>query len=303
MHSARGAGDDLEAPAVELSKAGPHLLRAVLGARLRQLREGQQIGRRQAAAAIRGSESKISRLELGRIGYKVRDVADLLTLYGMTAEPERGTLLALARQASRPPWWQPYREVVPAWFESYLSLEQDASVIRCYEPCYLPGLLQTADYARAVIRHGHPHAREAEIERRVSLRLRRQHLCATRQPAPPQLWAVLDEATLRRPAGSPDTMRAQLRHLIDMASQPHVRIFAVPFSAGQHGAVGVPFSILRFPGELIPDLVYAESLTSASYVEARDEVYYYWHLMNALATEAHSPEETTGLIERILADT
>ena len=302
MQVTRGAGDGLEAPLAELSHAGPHLMRAVLGARLRQLREGRQIGRRQAADAIRGSESKISRLELGRIGYKVRDVADLLTLYGMTAEAERETLLVLAREASKPPWWQSCRDVVPAWFESYLSLEQDAHVIRCSEPCYVPGLLQTADYARAVIRRGHPGAPEAEIERRVSLRLRRQDLVASSEPTPRQLWAVLDEAALRRPAGSRGTMRAQLRHLIDMAGQPHVRIFVVPFSVGQSGAVGAPFSILRFPGELIPDLVYAEHLTTAAYVEAPDEVRYYWHLMNALATEALGPDETAQFMERALAE-
>jgi transcriptional regulator with XRE-family HTH domain len=286
-------------PEEELSHAGPALLRAVLGARLRQLREDQQIGRRQAADAIRGSESKISRLELGRIGYKIRDMSDLLTLYGLTDEADRATLLALARQASRPPWWQHYRGVVPAWFESYLSMEQDADVIRSYEPCHIPGLLQTADYARAVIRHGHPGAPEAEIEQRVSLRLHRQRLLTSRHLAPPQLWAVLDEAALRRRAGTPAIMRAQLRHLIDLARQPHVRIFVIPFSAGQPGAAGVPFSILRFPGELIPDLVYTEYLTGAAYVEAPDEVTYYWHLMNALATEALLPDEAAQFIERI----
>lgn len=290
-----------ESPPEELGQAGPHLQRIVLGARLRQLRENQQVGRRQAAAAIRGSESKISRLELGRIGYKVRDVEDLLTLYGITEEPERGTLLTLARQASQPPWWQPYRDVVPAWFESYLSLEQDARIIRAYEPCHIPGLLQTADYARAVISLGHTADRDADIEQRVSLRLHRQHLLASRQPSPPQLWAVLDEAALRRPAGSAATMRLQLRHLIDMASQPHVRIFVVPFSVGQPGAVGVPFTILRFPGELIPDLVYAEGLTHAAYPETPAEIRYYWHLMNALATEALSADDTVKLIEQTMS--
>ena len=284
-----------------LGHGGPHLRRILLGSRLRELREGRRIGRRQAADAIRGSESKISRLELGRIGYKVRDVEDLLTLYGITAEPERETLLALARQASRPPWWQPFRDVVPGWLEPYLSLEQDASVIRAYESCHVPGLLQTADYARAVIRHGHPGAPEAEIEQRVSLRMLRQHLLASRQPAPPQLWAVLDEAVLRRPAGSPAIMRAQLRHLISIATQPHVRIFLVPFSAGQPGAAGVPFTILRFPGQLIPDFVYVEYLTGAAYPDAPGEVGYYWHLMNALATEALSPGDTIRLIRQGLS--
>jgi transcriptional regulator with XRE-family HTH domain len=300
METIPGVSGGQEAAAADLDQAGPHVLRIMLGARLRRLREDQGIGRRQAADAIRGSESKISRLELGRIGYKARDVEDLLTLYGVTAESERVTLRSLARQASQPPWWQPFRDVVPGWFETYLSVEQDARIIRAYEPCHVPGLLQTADYARAVIRHGHPGAREAEIEQRVSLRLQRQHLLTSRQ-TPPQLWAVIDEAALRRPAGPAATMHAQLRHLVDMAGQPHVRIFAVPFSVGQSGAVGVPLTVLRFPGELIPDLVYTECLTNAIYPDAPAEIRYYWHLMNSLATEALSADDTVKLIGQILS--
>jgi transcriptional regulator with XRE-family HTH domain len=283
-----------------LGHAGPYFQRIVLGTRLRQLREDRRIGRRQAADTIRSSESKISRLELGRTGCKTRDVADLLTLYGVTAEPERETLLSLARQAGQSPWWQPYRDVVPGWLEPYLSLEQDARVIRAYEPCHIPGLLQTADYARAVIRQCQPDAPAAEIEQRVSLRLRRQYLLASRRPDPPQLWAVIDEAALRRPAGSQATMSAQLRHLVDMASRPNVRIFVVPFSAGQPGAVGVPFSILRFTGHLIPDLVYIEYRTGAAYPESPRETGHYWHLMNDLATEALSPDRTARLVRQIL---
>jgi transcriptional regulator with XRE-family HTH domain len=277
-------------------------MRIVLGARLRRLREHRRISRKQAADAIRGSESKISRLELGRTGYKGRDVADLLTLYGVAEPPERELLLALARQASQPPWWQPYRDVVPDWFEHYLSLEQDAKSIRTYEPCHVPGLLQTADYARAVIRHRHPDASEDQIEQRVSLRLTRQDVLWHRRSGPPQLWAVLDEAALRRPAGTTATMRGQLRQLIEMAGRPHVRIFVVPFSAGQRGAVGFPFSILRFPGELIPDVVYIEYLALAAYPEKPAEIRYYWHLMNAVATQAQSPAQTAGLLSQLLND-
>jgi transcriptional regulator with XRE-family HTH domain len=294
-------GGEQEVPLAELGQAGPHLQRIVLGTRLRKLREAQSIGRRQAADAIRGSESKISRLELGRIGYKVRDVADLLTLYGVTAEPERETLIELAQQASQPPWWQTYRDVVPGWIEPYLNLEQDARIIRVYEPSRIPDLLQTPDYAQALIGHRYPNARPAEIEQRVYLRLRRQRLLASRQPAPPQLWAVLDEAVLHRPAGSPAIMRAQLRHLAEMASQPHVRIFVVPFSAGQAGSTGFPFTILRFHGLLIPDFVSIEHRTGAVYPDSPDEISSYWHLMNAMATEALPSEGTVELIERALA--
>jgi transcriptional regulator with XRE-family HTH domain len=293
-------GGEQEVLLAGLGQAGPHLQRIVLGTRLRKLREARRIGRRQAADAIRGSESKISRLELGRIGYKVRDVADLLTLYGVTAELERETLLDLAQQASQAPWWQPHREVVPGWIEPFLSLEQDARIIRVYEPSRIPELLQTADYARAVCCHDYPRAREVEIEQRVRLRLHRQHLLASRQQPPPQLWAVLDEAALHRPAGSPATMRAQLRHLTEMASQPHVRIFVVPFSAGQAGSTGFPFTILRFPGLLIPDFVYIAHRTGAVYPDSPEEISCYWHLMNAMATEALPSDGSIRLIQQAL---
>lgn len=303
MVTAHPADSGQESPPAELGCAGPQLRRIVLGGRLRRLREVRQIGRRRAADTIHSSESKISRLELGRIGFKVRDVEDLLTLYGVTDEPERATMLALARQANQAPWWHAYRDIVPAWFEPYLSLEQDACVVRAYEPCAIPDLLQTADYARAVIRRTHRSAQDAEIEQRVSLRLRRQQLLTSRQPSPPQLWTVLDEAALRRPAGSPAITRTQIRHLIDMADRPYVRIFAVPFRAGQFGTVGVPFTILRFPGELIPDLVYTEYLTGAAYPETPGQIRYHWHAMNRLATEALSADRTIELMEQILGET
>lgn len=299
---ARGADGDLEPAPAELVHASPQLLRVVLGARLRQLREGQQIDRKRAADTIRGSDSKISRLENGHIGCKSRDVADLLTLYGVTDEPERETLLALVRRASQPLWWQDYRDVVPGWFETYLSLEQDAQVIRVYEPCHIPGLLQTADYARAVICHGYPDAPADEIDRRVSLRMHRQHVAGARPTGPAQIWAVLGEAALRRPAGSAATMRAQLRHLVSMAERPHTRIFVVPFSAGQVGAVGSPVSILRFPGQLIPDVAYIEYLTQATYPETPAEICHYWHLMNTLATHALSADDTMTFVRQILGD-
>jgi len=288
-----------QTPEADPEHSGPVLQRIILGARLRQFREDRQIGRKQAADTIRGSESKISRLELGRTGFKIRDVEDLLTLYGVRAKPQREAMLALAQQASQQPWWQPYRDVVPGWFEQYLSLERDAQVIRAYEPCHIPGLLQTADYARAVIENGRGDVASVEVGERVELRLRRQELLWNRQPSPPRLWAVLDEAAVRRPAGTPDIMRRQLRHLVDMAAHPYVRIFVVPFSAGQRGAVGVPFSILRFPGALLPDLVYVESFAQAAYPERPEELRHYWHLMNTLATEALSPDDTVKLLRQL----
>ena len=188
------------------ASSGPTVLRMLLGSQLRRLREAKGVTREAAGWEIRASESKISRMELGRVGFKERDVADLLTLYGVIAEEERAALLALARQANNPGWWHRYGDVLPSWFQAYLGLEAAAALIRTYELQFVPGLLQTRDYARAVVLLGHGRAPAEEIERRVDLRMARQALLT--RPDPPQLWAVVDEAALRRPIGSPDIMRA-----------------------------------------------------------------------------------------------
>ena len=189
----------------------PTALRIALGAQLRRLREASQITTDEAGQAIRATHSKISRLERGRSGAKQRDVADLLSLYGVTDETEREGLLTLARQANTPGWWQQYNDILPKWFELYVGLEKAASIIRTYEVQFVHGLLQTRDYARAVILIANAHARVEEIDRRVSLRMKRQQLLT--QPDAPELWAVLDEASLRRPLGGRTVMRAQLEHL------------------------------------------------------------------------------------------
>ena len=182
--------------ALVAARGGPTALRIALGAQLRRLREESHVTVADAAEAIRATHSKISRLERGRSGAKQRDVADLLSLYGMTDEAQREELLALARQANTPGWWQPYNDVLPSWFELYLGLEKAASIIRLYEVQFVHGLLQTEDYARAVILIANAHASPDEIDRRVSVRMKRQQLLT--QPDAPQVWAVLDEAALRR---------------------------------------------------------------------------------------------------------
>jgi transcriptional regulator with XRE-family HTH domain len=271
--------------------------RMLLGVQLRRLREAARVSREEAGYAIRASESKISRLELGRIGVKPRDVADLLTLYGVGDISERAVLLAVVEQANAPGWWLPYKDVLPGWFEPYLGLEQAASLIRTYEVQFVPGLLQTEDYARAVIRMGHEEASQPEIERRVQLRMRRRGLL--RASGGPRLWAVLDEAALRRPFGSAAIMRAQVEHLIEMAGLPHVTLQVMPFSAGGHAAAGGPITVLRLPGEELPDVVYLEQLTTALYLDKPIDTEYYWHVMNQLGVEADAPAGTTALLHRI----
>ncbi|MEU8087501.1 helix-turn-helix transcriptional regulator [Micromonospora sp. NPDC049101] len=279
---------------------GPTVLRMLLGAQLRRLRESSGVTREGAGWEIRSSESKISWMELGRVGFKERDVSDLLTLYGVTEEHERDALLKLARDANSPGWWHRYGDVLPTWFQSYLGLEAAAALIRSYEVQFVPGLLQTREYARAVVLLGHGAAGPGEIDRRVALRMQRQQLL--RRDSPPQLWAVVDEAALRRPIGGPMVMRGQLTALIEATKSPHIRLQVIPFAAGGHAAAGGAFTILRFGDQELPDIVYIEQLTSAIYLDKRDDLDYYAVAMERLCVEAEPPERTAEILGRLLDD-
>ena len=283
------------------SAGGPTVLRMLLGAHLRRLREAQGVSREDAGWEIRASESKISRMELGRVSFKERDVEDLLTLYGQVDTDERERLLALARQANTPGWWHRYGDVLPNWFQSYLGLEAAASLIRTYEVQFVPGLLQTADYARSVVLLGHGRAKAEEIERRVDLRMRRQKILD--RPEAVQLWAVIDEAVLRRPVGSRSTMRGQIQALIDATQRQSIHLQVLPFQVGGHSAAGGAFSILRFPDQELPDIVYVEQLSSALYLDKRDDVELYVDAMERLCVEADQPERAPDTLRRILKDT
>ncbi len=283
------------------STGGPTVLRMLLGAHLRRLREAHGVSREDAGWEIRASESKISRMELGRVSFKERDVDDLLTLYGLVDPEERDRLLTLARQANTPGWWHRYGDVLPSWFQSYLGLEAAASLIRTYEVQFVPGLLQTADYARSVVLLGHGRAGADELDRRVDLRMRRQGILD--RPDPVQLWAVIDEAVLRRPVGSRATMRAQIEGLIDATQRQSVHLQILPFQVGGHSAAGGAFSILRFPDQELPDIVYVEQLSSALYLDKRDDVELYVDAMERLCVEADQPERTPDTLRRILKDT
>ncbi|MDQ7909214.1 helix-turn-helix transcriptional regulator [Phytohabitans sp. ZYX-F-186] len=272
----------------------------MLGSQLRKLREANGVTREAAGWEIRASESKISRMELGRVGFKERDVADLLTLYGVNDKTEREALLALARQANTQGWWHRFGDVLPSWFQAYLGLESNAGMIRTYEVQFVPGLLQSRDYARAVVMISHGAAGLDEIDRRVDVRMARQQLLT--RPGAPHLWAVLDEAVLRRPIGGHTVMRTQIAALIDATKLSNVTIQIVPFSAGGHAAAGGAFSILRFPDAELPDVVYMEQLTSALYLDKRDDVDQYAAAMERLCVEAEPPDRTLALLESILRD-
>jgi transcriptional regulator with XRE-family HTH domain len=277
--------------------SGPTVQRIVLGAQLRRLREAREITTEQAAEAIRGSHSKISRMEHGRVGFKDRDVSDLLTLYGVTDPDERASLLALAREAGNPGWWHDFGDLLPHWFEPYISLEAAASVIRNYEVQFVPGLLQSRSYAREVIRLGYGSISDEELNRRVELRMGRQRLLS--KVTAPRFWAVLDEAVLRRPIGGSEVMREQVEYLIKMAEHPAVTLQIVPFRVGGHSAAGGPFSILRFAEPELPDVVYLEQLTSALYIDKPTEVDRYLEVMERLCVQAETAADTSKVLEKI----
>jgi transcriptional regulator with XRE-family HTH domain len=285
-------------PAASRGNGGPTVLRILLGAQLRRLREARRISLEDAANVIRASASKMSRLETGRVGFKDRDIADLLTLYGVSDPEQRDALRTLARNASTQGWWHDYSDVLPSWFEAYVGLEEAATSIRSYEIQFVPGLLQTEDYARAVTLLGHGNSPADEVDRRVGLRMARQDLLTRAQPA--HMWAVLDEAVLRRPIGRPGVMRSQLKYLLELADRPNVTIQVIPFQNGGHAAAGGAFSILRFAELDLPDIVYLEQLTSALYLDKRQTVDHYLAVMERLCLEAEPAYATAKVINAIL---
>ncbi|TCC64771.1 XRE family transcriptional regulator [Kribbella pittospori] len=268
----------------------------MLGVHLRRLREEAGISRTDAGWAIRGSESKISRLELGRVGFKVRDVDDLLTLYKLEDEVERERLLTLARDANNPGWWQRYDDLTPTWFHSYLGLEMAADLIRTFELQFVPGLLQTPDYARAVLSLGRldEPLQKAEEDRLVALRTTRQQVLTRQRPA--RLWAVIDEAVLRRPIGGTKVLKEQLEYLIVASKRHNVTLQIIPFDKGGYTATGGAFTLLRFTDTDLPDIVYIEHLTSAVYLDKREELDAYVVTMDALSIAAAQPRHTESLI-------
>ncbi|WP_131741691.1 helix-turn-helix domain-containing protein [Actinomadura roseirufa] len=279
-------------------QSGPTVLRMLVGAQLRRLREAAGISTEAAGYEIRGSHSKISRMELGRVGFKERDIADLLTLYGVTDPGCREPVLELAEQANQPGWWQRYGDVVAPWFEPYLGLEQGAVLIRAYEVQSVPDLLQTDDYARALVQARHPEAGIDEVERRVELRAHRRRVLE--RPDPVRLWAVLDEAVLRRMVGGTETMRAQIAHLAEAAALPHVTVQVLPFTAGGHAGEGGPVSMLRFAEPELPDVVYLEQLAGALYPDRPADLVRYRDVLNRLGVQAEPPARTGAILRGIL---
>jgi hypothetical protein len=279
---------------------GPTVQRMLVGTQLRRLRIDAGLSREQAGEAIRASEWKIHRLENGQVGFKERDIIDLLRLYGVADPTEVAEFLALAREANSPGWWQHYGDVLPPWFRTYVDLESVATLIRTYEGQFIPGLLQTDDYMRAVVQGAHLDESSEEVGRRVRLRMARQVLLTRAQP--PRLWAVVDEAAMRRPVGGREVMRGQLERLIEAAKLPNVTLQVLAFDAGAHPGMVGAFSVLRFPEEELPDVVYLEHLTSALYLNKPEEVDQYLHVMESICVRAAPPDQTVALLHQILEE-
>ncbi|MFD3473228.1 helix-turn-helix domain-containing protein [Streptomyces sp. NPDC058695] len=278
------------------STSAPTVLRMILGRRLQDMRLGAGASLEDAAKALRVKTLTIRRLEKAEVALKPLYVEKLLETFGADRQ-EIDEFVDLAERANEPGWWHSYRDAVPSWlFTAYVSLETDAKTLRTYEPQYVTGLLQTPDYARAVLRGGLPNGSEEELARRVELRLRRQSLLKGEDA--PTLWVVMEEAVLHRTVGSPDVMREQIERLLDVSELEHISIDIVPFAAGAHVGACAPFTYFRFEEPELPDIVYSELLSASVYLDQRADVVAHLeaHSRMALLT---SSEDSRALLNRM----
>jgi transcriptional regulator with XRE-family HTH domain len=294
------AGGSVGAPsAAEEHVRGATARRIVLGAQLRRLREAAGISRADAGYAIRGSDSKVSRLELGRVAFKERDVADLLTLYGITDPGERESYLDMVKQANEPGWWRRYSDVMPGWFQDLVGLEESAARIQAYELQFVPGLLQTEAYARSIATRGRPGYASEEAERRIALRMQRQKILTGDRPT--TLWVMLDESVLHRPIGGSAVLREQLERLLELSELPNITIQVMPYHLSGYAAEG-SFTLLRFAEPELPDVVYVEHLSGALYLDRQDEIELYGRAIDRLTADALAPEQSRQVIAKVLAE-
>ncbi|MFF4142364.1 helix-turn-helix domain-containing protein [Streptomyces sp. NPDC001698] len=289
-------------PYLDRPEPAPTLLKMLVGVQLAGFREDAGLSQEQSARELGFSAAKLSRIESGkgRRPPAEGDVRALLKLYG-TDEYESSVLLRLLRRAGEPGWWQRYdKRLMPEWFDRLVGLQEAAAAIRTFEIQYVPGLLQTAAYTRAVVERGLPTASAGEVQRRIELRMRRAELLL-RQDAP-QVWAVLDESVLLRVLGSREVMREQLDHLVTMAQRPNVTVQIVPLDVTNASAPAIPITYLRFGGLDLPDVVYLEHIRSANFLEDRDETEEYRIALDRLADEALTPQESLALLRKTAND-
>ena len=279
---------------------GSVVRRMILGNQLRRLRENAGITRADAGYRIRGSDSKMSRLELGRVGFKERDVVDLLKFYGVDDPEEHEKFLTLATLTNQPGWWRRYNDLMPKWFEDFVGLEEAASRIQAYELQFVPGLMQTEAYTRAIVSRGESSIVSREVDRRVALRMQRQKVLLG--PEAPRLWAVIDESVLHRPLGGRTVLLAQIDRILELTALPHISVQIVPYAVSGCAAEG-SFTVLRFAEPDVPDVVYIEQLTGAMYLEKRSDVDHYLDVSNRLGATSLDPAASMRFLSEVLRET
>ncbi|MFJ3304032.1 helix-turn-helix domain-containing protein [Streptomyces sp. NPDC086549] len=276
-------------------RAAPTVGQVVLGKRLQELREAAGLKREEAARVLRVAPATVRRIEMAEVALKIPYVQVLLSAYGVPAE-EAAAFVELAEEANQPGWWQRFHDVLPDWFSLYVSLEGAARIIRSYEPHFVPGLLQTEEYARAVMEAGTiGHTDPEAIERHVSLRMERQRLLDRENP--PHLWVIMDETVLRRPVSDRcEVMRDQLDRLLEYAGRDRVTLQLAEFASGPHPGTYAPFTLFRFAEPELPDMVFSEYLTGALYLDSRGEVSAHLEVLDHMTARAASVQRTEKIL-------
>ncbi|MEU4154056.1 helix-turn-helix domain-containing protein [Streptomyces sp. NPDC026659] len=275
-------------------RSAPTVGQVVLGRRLLELRERAGLKREEAAHVLHVAPATVRRMEMAEVSLKIPYLQVLLKSYGVP-DDEAELFVRLAEDANRPGWWQRFHDILPGWFSMYVSLEEAASLIRSYEPHFVPGLLQTEDYARGVLKSGAiGQTSPDDIERHVALRMRRQDLLT--RPDAPRFWAVMDETALRRPVGGPEVMRRQIDKLLEATKLPNVTLQVARFADGPHPGTYGPFVLFRFAMSELPDMVYSEYLTGAVYLDARSEVASHLEVMDRMAAQAATAQRTKEIL-------
>ncbi|MET9775895.1 helix-turn-helix transcriptional regulator [Streptomyces sp. NPDC006367] len=278
-------------------RAAPTVGQVVLGRRLQELRERAGLKREEAAKVLRVAPATVRRMETAEVALKIPYVQVLLTAFGVP-EDEIAAFVTLVEEANRPGWWQRYTDVLPDWFSLYVSLEGAARIIRSYEPHFVPGLLQTEEYARAVLDAGTiGGAGQDAVERHVALRMERQRLLD--RPDPPHLWVIMDETVLRRPVSDHGrVMRGQLDRLLEFTARDRVTLQIAEFGDGPHPGTYAPFTLFRFAEPELPDMVFTEYLTGALYLDSREEVSTHLEVLDHMTARAASTQRTEKLLRK-----
>jgi len=276
---------------------GPTVRRRRLGTELRRLREANGFKLEEVAAQLGVAPSTLSRIETGKAPTKSAYLSQMLETYGVTDSEQRQVLVDMAREGHRKGWWAAYDDVLPSGFDIYVGLEAETAAVRGYEISVVHGLLQTPDYARAVLGEMFPRHATDQIDRLVDLRIERQRRLDDDPPL--DLWAILDEAVIRRPVGGNQVMRHQLEHLVNMAAKPGVTMQVLPFASGAHAGHGGPFSILEFPNRTDSEVAYVESVAGYLYLEKDREVRTRVEAFDRLRAAALSPSASVDLIAEV----